>query len=263
MASFGTFAKPGQKLSAQTVKRLQQTSNANTPQGGFNKSPGGFTPPAVRGREFAEQDRQFWLIKDGLDWKLRGGIWETGTGKVEAPWGGTLDDLSTALALAPSAENGIHIALVDTDGVYSLVLVVATGVPSVTDAVCFKHIATATTGSTGVVTGWQQHWTGGNIGPTLSGEELEHNELDGLQGGDPPNNDYFHLSEEQLNQLIEEGLIDPVPVPCDQNVHPGDEEYDVDGTDDDHPGAGTGAAISDDPDGYSDHPGAEDCYTTR
>jgi len=62
MPSFGTFAKSGQKLSAQTVKRLQQASNANTPQGGFNKSPGGFTPASVRGRGFAEDVTKPWSI---------------------------------------------------------------------------------------------------------------------------------------------------------------------------------------------------------
>jgi hypothetical protein len=106
-------------------------------------------------------------------------------------------------------------------------------------------------------------WDGVRVAVAIGTLEKEHNDLEGLQGGDPPNNDYFHLSEDQLNELIDGGYITPVPETCDQNVHPGDEEYDVDGTEDDHPGDGTGTAISDDPDGYTDHPGAEDCYTTR
>jgi glucose/arabinose dehydrogenase len=62
MLSFGTFAKSGQKLSAQTVSRLQHTSNSNTPQGGFNKAPGGFTPASVRGRDFAEDVSKPWSL---------------------------------------------------------------------------------------------------------------------------------------------------------------------------------------------------------
>jgi hypothetical protein len=165
MTSFGTFAKPGQKLSAQTVKRLQQMSNANTPQGGFNKSPGGFAPPAVRGREFAEQDRQFWLIKDGLDWKLRGGIWETEKDTYEADWGSKVDDLSEALVFEASKDNDIYIALRD-DCINNDVTFKVTGsTPTVPGASCYKLIATATTNASNVVTDFIQHWTGGNIGP--------------------------------------------------------------------------------------------------
>lgn len=92
----------------------------------------------------------------------------------------------------------------------------------------------------------------------------EHNDLDGLQGGDPSVPAYYHLSGDQYDQLIEDGIIDPVPGTCDQNIHPGDEEYDLDGTEDDHPGGGPGGFDLDPyPDGYGDHPGADDCYTTR
>jgi hypothetical protein len=52
---------------------------------------------------------------------------------------------------------------------------------------------------------------------------------------------------------------------CDQNDHPGDDEYDTgagggedDDEDDEHPGDGDTGDEDD-----TDHPGAEDCYTTR
>jgi hypothetical protein len=108
-------------------------------------------------------------------------------------------------------------------------------------------------------------WDGIRVAVPASGiGDKMHNDLDGLQGGDPIADEFYHLSADQLQQLIDEGVIDPVPGDCDQNVHPGDEEFDIiPGTDPDlHPGNEEGGSISDDLPGYDSHPGAADCYTT-
>ncbi len=55
---------------------------------------------------------------------------------------------------------------------------------------------------------------------------------------------------------------------CDQNDHPGDEDYDTgteeDDEDDAHPGDDiTDGGYGDDDQDDNDHPGFDDCYTTR
>ncbi len=46
--------------------------------------------------------------------------------------------------------------------------------------------------------------TGGGGGGTFEGE---HNELDGLQGGDPSNDEFYHLSLDQMNRLLSSAQI--------------------------------------------------------
>ena len=86
--------------------------------------------------------------------------------------------------------------------------------------------------------------------------------------------DKKHITEDQYDELIDAGLITPVPDDdCDQNDHPQDEDPgpgggdpdEDDGTDhpgdDDDDGGHPGGGDDDDDDG-TDHPSDDDCYST-
>lgn len=208
---------------------------------------------------------------------VRGGYWlhitdlEAGTHVLAALQAGNIDNTESVDVSAEEA--GTLQLWVKLDFTASPAITIETAKVEA-ENVYWKLLAECTlaniSGTSVVASKIQQRWRGGDIGPTISGAAAaaEHNELDGLQGGDPATNSYYHLSEAEYQDLIDGGYIDPVPTTCDQNEHPGDDDFDGDpgGTDDTHPGdswgGDDGTNPDDDPDGYDSHPGADDCYTT-